>query len=180
MAQNTRQRAAIRAAVEAAGRPLSPAEVLTLARRSVPGLGVATVYRTIKALLDEGAVVAVELPGAPPRYEPAGRTHHHHFRCRACDRLYEVPGCAPGIAALTPAGFELDGHELVLYGRCDRCLPAPAAPAPPDGAGRRARQRNRAGAPVAASPMPTSPARAASSRRDPARRTSGTSSDAAM
>jgi Fur family ferric uptake transcriptional regulator len=183
MAQNTRQRAAIRAAVDAAGRPLSPAEVLTLARRSVPGLGVATVYRTIKALLDEGAVVAVELPGAPPRYEPAGRTHHHHFRCRACDRVYEVPGCAPGIAALTPAGFELEGHELVLYGRCDRCLPAvaaPGAPAPPAGGARRVRQRKSAGAPVAARPIAISPARAASSRRDPARRTSGTSSDAAM
>jgi Fur family ferric uptake transcriptional regulator len=181
MARNTRQRSAVRAAVDAAGRPLSPVEVLDAARRSVPGLGVATVYRTIRVLLDEGALVAVELPGAPARYEPAGRTHHHHFRCRACDRVYEVPGCASGIAALTPAGFELDHHDLVLYGRCDACLAAPDAPAARAGAGAPvARQRKSAGAPVAASPSATSAARIASSRREPARRSSGTSSDAAM
>lgn len=124
MERQTRQRAAIRRAIEGAGRPLAPAEVLDAARRDVPGLGIATVYRTVAALLAEGAVVPVELPGLPARYEPAGQTHHHHFRCRACDRVYEVPGCARGIPALAPAGFEVDGHELVLYGRCGPCAGA--------------------------------------------------------
>ncbi len=168
MERQTRQRAAIRAAIAAAGRPLSPAEVLAAARQEVPGLGMATVYRTLAALLEEGAVAAVDLPGAAPRYEPADLTHHHHFRCRACDRVYEVPGCARGIAALAPAGFEVDGHELVLYGRCGDCAAAPAA------------QWRSAGTPVAASPRRTSAPRAARSRGEPARPTSGTSSDAAM
>jgi Fur family ferric uptake transcriptional regulator len=79
----TQQRAAIRAALDAA------------ARGAVPRRGVATVYRTIRTLLDAGEAVAVELPGEPARYETAGRTHHHHFRCRACDRVYDVPGSPP-------------------------------------------------------------------------------------
>jgi Fur family ferric uptake transcriptional regulator len=177
MERQTRQRAAIRTAIAAAGRPLSPAEVLAAARREVPGLGMATVYRTLGALLEEGAVVAVDLPGAAPRYEPADLTHHHHFRCRACDRVYEVPGCARGIAALAPAGFEVDGHELVLYGRCGACVTPPAVTAP---AAEAAAQWKSAGAPVAASPSATSAPRTASSRREPARRSRGTSSDAAM
>ena len=124
MERTTRQRLAIRRALERLARPLSPQELHDEARREVAGIGLATVYRTVRALVDEGVAVAVELPGEPPRYELAGATHHHHFRCRACDRVFEVPGCPKGIASLVPAGFELDGHELTLYGRCDRCRAA--------------------------------------------------------
>ena len=52
MERSTRQNAAIRQAIAAAGRPLSPAEVLEAARREVAALGLATVYRTLKALVD--------------------------------------------------------------------------------------------------------------------------------
>jgi Fur family ferric uptake transcriptional regulator len=124
MERSTRQRAAILSAIERERRPLSPAEILTGARSEVPGLGTATVYRTLKALVAESVIVSVELPGEPPRYEPAGAKHHHHFRCRGCDRVFEVPGCPKGIGALVPRGFELDGHELVLYGRCRGCVAA--------------------------------------------------------
>src|SRR6516225_4764490 len=48
----TRQNTAIREALAAAGRPLSPAEVLDEARRHVAALGLATVYRNLKALVD--------------------------------------------------------------------------------------------------------------------------------
>ena len=34
--------------------------------------------------------------------------------------------CPGGLAALTPPGFALEGHELVLYGRCDACTAAAA------------------------------------------------------
>ena len=124
MERSTRQRAAIVSAIERERRPLSPGEILSGAQAEVPGLGAATVYRTLKALVADGVVVAVELPGEPPRYEPAGAKHHHHFRCRDCDRVFEVPGCAKGISALVPRGFELEGHELVLYGRCRGCMAA--------------------------------------------------------
>jgi Fur family ferric uptake transcriptional regulator len=122
MERSTRQRAAILSAIERERRPLSPSEILAGAQSEVPGLGPATVYRTLKALVADDVLISVELPGEPPRYEPAGAKHHHHFRCRACDRVFEVPGCAKGIRALVPRGFELDGHELVLYGRCRGCV----------------------------------------------------------
>lgn len=122
--RDTRQRAAIRRALEREARPLSPAELLAAAQREVPGLGIATVYRAVKALVDAGRAVAVALPGEPARYERTPAGHHHHFRCRRCERVYEVPGCARGITALAPAGFEVDGHELVLYGRCGPCARA--------------------------------------------------------
>ena len=121
MERDTRQRRAIRKVLEAAGRPLSPQEILEGARRQAPTLGLATVYRTLRALADEGWLTPVTLPGEPARYEPAGKTHHHHFRCRGCDRLFEVEGCRQASVAKAPRGFVIEDHEVVWYGRCARC-----------------------------------------------------------
>ncbi len=121
MERDTQQRRAIRTAIENAGRPLSPREVLELAQPSSPRLGIATVYRTLKALVEAGWLTQVDLPGEPPRYESTGKAHHHHFHCRACDRVYELEGCPDGLRRMTPAGFSLESHEVVLYGRCAEC-----------------------------------------------------------
>lgn len=120
--RSTRQRQAIRQVFEEANRPLGPQEVLKAGQAYAPALGIATVYRTLKGLVEEGWLAAVELPGEPPRYETAGKKHHHHFRCRACVRVYEIKGCPPDLKRLTPRGFRLEGHEIVLYGLCTTCV----------------------------------------------------------
>ncbi len=122
MERNTKQRAAIQKAFEDTSRPLGPQEVLDAARTHAPGIGIATVYRAIKGMVDEGALVRVELPGEPTRYEIAGRGHHHHFRCNTCDRVFEVEGCPSDLSRLVPRGFEIQGHDVLLYGRCESCV----------------------------------------------------------
>lgn len=119
--RETQQRRAILNALERSGRPMSPREVLEAARTDYPRLGIATVYRTLRAWVEEGGLTEVELPGEPPRYEQTGKQHHHHFLCRRCDRVYELEGCPKGLQSLTPAGFALERHEVVLYGLCASC-----------------------------------------------------------
>ncbi len=121
MERNTRQRGAIRRAIQRADRPLSVQEILDDARDEVGGLGIATVYRNIRALLEEHWLTSVELPGEVPRYELHGKEHHHHFQCRACDRFFEAVGCVPGLKSMVPKGFTLEAHEVVLYGTCADC-----------------------------------------------------------
>ena len=125
MERKTRQRTAIRRAFEDADRPLSPGEVLEAAQLTVPRLGIATVYRAVRDLLEEGFLSTVELPGEPPRYEMAHLEHHHHLQCRACQKVFEVHGCPPELGELAPSGFEVESHEVVLYGRCSHCVHAP-------------------------------------------------------
>lgn len=127
MERSTRQRAAIRDALDAAGRPLSPQEVLDAAQSQVPGLSVATVYRNLKALQESGEITVVTLPGDSPRYESDRHDHHHHFQCVACHRVFDVHGCPGDLAHLAPAGFSVERHELTLYGRCAECAPPPRA-----------------------------------------------------
>ena len=121
MGRNTRQKTAIREAIVRAGRPLLAQEVLEAAQVLAPGLSIATVYRNLKSLVDDGALRAVLLPGANPRYEPADSGHHHHFQCLKCERVFEVDACPGDLASLAPSGFTVEDHDLTLYGRCRDC-----------------------------------------------------------
>lgn len=122
--RSTRQRRAIvRALADAVG-PLTPQEVLEVAGQDQPRLGLATVYRNLAVLQEEGEVRSVELPGKATRFEPAGRGHHHHFQCGVCGGIFDLNSHCPVIAlegATLPGGFRVRGHELVLYGTCAAC-----------------------------------------------------------
>lgn len=121
MERDTPQRRAIRRVLEQADRPLTPREVLRGAQDDVPALGIATVYRTVKALTEEGWLAAVEMPGEPQRYERAGKQHHHHFNCTRCGRTFEMEGCPEGFEEMVPSGFTMQTHEVFIYGLCDDC-----------------------------------------------------------
>jgi Fur family ferric uptake transcriptional regulator len=128
MERNTRQRTAIREALQRARRPLLPQEVLEAAQAQAPRLGLATVYRNLKLLVEEGVLCTVELPGENPRFEPANRQHHHHFQCTACQRVFDVHACPGDLSRLAPPGFTVVDHELTLYGRCGDCASSAGSP----------------------------------------------------
>lgn len=131
----TRQRTAVQKVLHDAGRPLTPDEIRQAAAAISPGLGIATVYRSLRILMEMNAVEMVEIPGAPPHYE-SKRAHHHHFLCEVCRKIYTVENCSPDIGRLAPPAFTLRHHTLALYGVCadPACVqnalrnPPPAAP----------------------------------------------------
>jgi len=120
--RDTRQRQAIRGVFLDVDRPLTPDEVLERGQARVPSLGMATVYRNVKLLADEGWLAEVELPGGGMRYELAARPHHHHFVCRSCDQAFDIHRCPESVEEMAPAGFEVEDHEVILYGRCPACV----------------------------------------------------------
>lgn len=121
--RGTRQRQAIRRAFERAAGPLSPREVHDVAGAEVEGLGLATVYRALRRLEEEGFIEPVPVPGEGVRYERAGRNHHHHFHCEACDRIFDLDACRlpPDLGLSTPPGFLPKRHEVIVHGRCPDC-----------------------------------------------------------
>ena len=119
--RKTKQKEAIRAAFVAADRPLSHEEALKLAQERVDGLSIATVYRNINLLAEEGWLAAVDVPGATTRYEVAGKEHHHHFQCNTCGKLFELQGCGIEAKPKLPRGFRSTGHEFFVYGLCNLC-----------------------------------------------------------
>lgn len=120
---NTRQRMAIREAFTTADRPLSPEEALQCARHFHATIGTATVYRNIQALVEEGWLQPIEVPGDSTHYEVKGKKHHHHFHCNACGKLYELEGCVAQAKQRLPKGFRASGHEFYVFGTCAACVP---------------------------------------------------------
>ena len=120
--RNTQQKDAIRSAFEKADRPLSPDEVLATAAKKVRQLSIATVYRNIGSMVEDGLLATVEIPGQPSRYEIAGKAHHHHFQCDQCGKLYELEGCLIQDKPRLPRGFRSTRHEVFFYGACSSCV----------------------------------------------------------
>ena len=90
----------------------------------LPGVGRATVFRTMKLLQDLDVVCRVPLEDGTVRYQIATEGHHHHLVCRDCGAVTEFVDA--GIdrrieQQADDAGFELAGHSVELYGVCANC-----------------------------------------------------------
>lgn len=121
MKRLTKQREAILRCFSASLHPLSIEEIYQQTLSDIPRINLATVYRNIKMLLEEELISSVILPGETPRYEMANLSHHHHFLCLLCNRLYDIPGCPSGLSSLVPRGFKMVDHSIHLNGYCKKC-----------------------------------------------------------
>lgn len=120
--RKTRQRDALKGVLGRSERPLSIAELFEEAAEQIEGLGVATVYRAVGALLEEGWIVAVEIPGEPVRYERSDKGHHHHFQCEKCERVFDISGCIDNLRKLVPPRFRVRTHAVTIFGLCEACV----------------------------------------------------------
>ena len=125
MQRSTRQRQAIFDALKASGKPMSVAEILSAASKTIRTLGVATVYRTLKALLEDKVITQVSIAGNAPYYEIAHMHHHHHFQCESCHNVLDIDMCLLDEKRLSQAlkhkGLMVHTHEITLFGLCQDC-----------------------------------------------------------
>lgn len=93
-----------------------------------PSVGRATVFRTVKLLQDMNVVCRVLMEDGSLHYRLDHRLsssgHHHHLLCRHCGRIEDFVNC--DVSALVTelssnTDFEIEGHWLEVYGRCESC-----------------------------------------------------------
>jgi Fur family ferric uptake transcriptional regulator len=120
--RSTPQRQAVLDAIRELEGSWAVLDVFDRARRREPGLGLATVYRTIELLAQAGSVRALAVEGKP-RYVRCHPGHHHHLVCVACGAVEETDLCAapPAAELARRYGFAAESHEVDFYGRCARC-----------------------------------------------------------
>ena len=131
-ARGTRQAQALAAAL--AGLPgfCSAQEIHAELRRKGEHVGLATVYRHLQALSEQGSVDAIRDASGETLYRQCGTSvHHHHLTCRTCGRSVEVEGraveqWAERVAA--EAGFTDVGHTVELFGLCPECAASRTRP----------------------------------------------------
>ncbi len=128
----TRQRVLVANALAGAGRQLTADQLYADLRRQEPGIGRATVFRTLETLVEAGVARRLELAGHVYAYVACLPAHHHHVSCTRCGRVEEIDE-----AYVTPLarrlaadlGFEIDDARLDFYGRCATCRAEEAASA---------------------------------------------------
>jgi Fur family ferric uptake transcriptional regulator len=97
--------------------------VFRQARRRLPRISLATVYRNLKELAGEGAIREMHAGGESARFD--GNTgRHYHIRCVACGRVNDLPISvderleqAAGLAM----SYRILGHEVEVRGVCPGC-----------------------------------------------------------
>ena len=100
------------------------ADVLDRVRKQHPGIGAATVYRSLALLVEAGEALELNLgDGASARYD-GNTSHHDHVVCIDCGRAVDVARNSPtpnvaGLARRT--GFSITGYDLQFHGRCPDC-----------------------------------------------------------
>ena len=133
--RNTSQRRAIHRVLQETARPMGPREILESARRHIPGLGIATVYRTLKLLVDCGLAIERQFGDGQARYEVVG-DHHDHLICVKCGLILEfedaeIERLQERIASRL-GGFTVLRHRHELYGLCPKAAGDAAGACPND------------------------------------------------
>ncbi len=104
---------------------LSIADIYDRISDENPGIGMATVYRTVDLLLELGLVRILILKNSQPLFELKWpNDHHHHLVCRKCGKVVEFGSCnfkliAGEIEKVT--NFTIEEHTLEAYGLCPKC-----------------------------------------------------------
>ena len=119
---NTQQQSSILHVLDELGRPVTPPELLEAASVESPGLGLATVYRALKRLVETGDVRKIEVAGVPPHYEMQRDKHHHFFVCEECLTMSVLDCCPGGFKKMLPRGYKMSSHEVIIYGACKDCV----------------------------------------------------------
>ncbi len=89
-----------------------------------PDVGRATVFRTLRLMLEIGTICQVVLDDGAVHYRLTSGGHHHHISCSECGAVLDFASC--DIADLLDelsrrTGYAIKAHRLEVYGHCAAC-----------------------------------------------------------
>ena len=99
-------------------------EVFLAVRGDLPGISLATVYKSLETLVGCGLAVKLTYSDGSARYD--GRTDpHHHARCQTCGDVMDIDGSLSeeelSLLRGRADGFTVTGYRLELSGFCLSC-----------------------------------------------------------
>jgi Fur family transcriptional regulator, ferric uptake regulator len=103
---------------------VTPRELHAALHDEQPGIGQATVYRTLELLVEVGAATRFVQDNNESKYIYCSPHHHHHLICTRCGLVKDIDGCL--LQPLGPAleqrtSFQINDHAVTIYGYCAGC-----------------------------------------------------------
>ena len=129
----TLPRQAIMDLLSSSRKHLSAEEIYLSVHKVYPGIGLATVYRTLELLEQMGFLNRFDFGHGRARYEMAegpNASHHHHLICNECGKVVDYDDFAEEELKLVKQTeeilskrhkFEIHSHRIHFYGTCSSC-----------------------------------------------------------
>ncbi len=94
-------------------------EIYQEIKKDFVSISLATVYKNINTLLDEGIIQEIKVPQKKSKFEIA-KYKHSHFVCERCGEVYDVQR-PKKLNIELPEGFEPREASVMVVGVCKRC-----------------------------------------------------------
>jgi Fe2+ or Zn2+ uptake regulation protein len=116
-------------------------EIYRRVHKKLPRISLATVYRNLHSLVEEGKIRTLLLDGQAARFDPE-TSEHDHFVCEKCGRVVDLflrrRARQVDLSPLAKHGYVVTTHNLTVHGMCRACAarhrnsrrPRPAARKP--------------------------------------------------
>ena len=94
-----------------------------MVREVCPNISLATVYRNLNFLAEEGSIRKIPTENGPDRFD--GREpEHYHLICTQCGRVIDIGAEVFREIAeeiFEENGFVMSSQRLIIYGICEDC-----------------------------------------------------------
>ncbi|WP_027340096.1 Fur family transcriptional regulator [Halonatronum saccharophilum] len=111
--------------LENKGEHLSAEEIYSIVKQEDPGIGLATVYRTLELFCELGITQQLTFDETCRRYElESEEDHHHHLLCVKCSKVMEfndqiLEDFEKDLGK--KYNFKVTEHKIKFYGYCEEC-----------------------------------------------------------
>ena len=98
-------------------------QIFTCVRDALPDISQATVYNTLRELVEMGILLELDL-GLGERYYDITTTDHAHLVCLGCGRIEDVPYDRDTLVLLPEYahGFQVVDCNVIFRGYCPACV----------------------------------------------------------
>ena len=98
-------------------------EIYQRVHKTLPRISLATVYRNLHRLVDEGKIRTVFLDAQGARFDRE-TSQHDHFVCERCGRVDDLflrQARPVDLSSLAKEGYVVTTHTLTVHGMCQGC-----------------------------------------------------------
>lgn len=91
-------------------------------KESNPNIGIATVYRNLKTLLEQNEIFKVDVGDGLDHYDAQIAIKHDHTYCTSCGAIGDVDAISAASLKKIASNFSAESYSLVLFGKCEKCI----------------------------------------------------------